>query len=500
MKKKLISLLLVLVLMFQLSGGALAAIGNYIGNTPAQNQEIFDQLAALTGGTSDEARALLNRLGLLDEKGNLDLTATITMDGKSMTVDEVRKLLAEPGTDLTKIVNVDGIPLTMGDLQTILNIEAELARIQATYFSGKTFGADATDNLNSLMTQIETQGIGVHSVGRVAATPTPYLEFSKSEIELDATTTAKSFTITLGGLNGQPLAQDISFKIRFKDANARAGTSLSATGDANFSLSMGEETTVTIHKGATASNTKINVTVTPGANPERCLDTGKHLCYLEFTDGVGVAMNSNLSMGTTLPISQLCNPSFTWNSITKEASYQLDLKNTQMEADTGTLGDSATELILPVLPVGNTQTPLTAAQKKTMNDIAFYLQGVDLNKRQLQMKMSSTVKFSNYVTVDKNDADTPKRKNPMVWENEDIHHNLDKLFMRGKGQAPLVPTFPTAGTKLAAVEDGKTTYIQSYWNDGPGQLNGELLLLYFENGTAPSKQALFAPANHNVNG
>ncbi|MEG1658478.1 MAG: hypothetical protein RR288_05405, partial [Oscillibacter sp.] len=151
MKKKLISLLLVLVLMLQLSGGALAAIGNYIGNTPAQNQEIYDQLAALTGGTSDEARALLNRLGLLDKDGNLDLTASITMDGKSMTVDQVRKLLAEPGTDLTKIADVDGMPLSLGDLQTILNIEAELARIQATYFSGKTFGADATDNLNSLM-------------------------------------------------------------------------------------------------------------------------------------------------------------------------------------------------------------------------------------------------------------------------------------------------------------------------------------------------------------
>ncbi|MEG1878703.1 MAG: hypothetical protein RR211_03630, partial [Pseudoflavonifractor sp.] len=97
MKKRLLSLLLVLVLLLQLSGGALAAIGDYIGNTPAENQEIYDQLAALTGGTSDEARALLSRLGLLDKDGNLDLTATITLDGKSMTVDEVRKLLAEPG-------------------------------------------------------------------------------------------------------------------------------------------------------------------------------------------------------------------------------------------------------------------------------------------------------------------------------------------------------------------------------------------------------------------
>lgn len=57
---------------------------------------------------------------------------------------------------------MDGVPIALGDLKTIIAIEKEFTRIQETYFSGKLFAGEALDNLNDLMAQIQNEGISAN--------------------------------------------------------------------------------------------------------------------------------------------------------------------------------------------------------------------------------------------------------------------------------------------------------------------------------------------------
>ena len=148
---------------------AFAAVSDSLGNTPEENQEILEQLSALTGGSSDQVLSMLNALGLLDEDGNFKVDQTITLDGQVLTLAAVMELLENPATDLTRIADVDGTPVALGDLKTMIQIEQELQRIKDTYFSDREFTGEALENLNSLTEQLELQGISL----RYSAFTTP---------------------------------------------------------------------------------------------------------------------------------------------------------------------------------------------------------------------------------------------------------------------------------------------------------------------------------------
>ena len=140
---------------------AFAAVSDSLGNTPEENQAILEQLSALTGGSSDQVLSMLNALGLLDEAGNFKVDQTITLDGQVLTLAAVMELLENPATDLARIADVDGTPVALGDLKTMIQIEQELQRIKDTYFSDREFTGEALENLNSLMEQLELQGISL---------------------------------------------------------------------------------------------------------------------------------------------------------------------------------------------------------------------------------------------------------------------------------------------------------------------------------------------------
>ena len=162
MKKRFIAALLCLCMTLTLlPTTAFAALSDLLGNTPKENQAILEQLSALTGGSSDQVRSVLNALGLLDEDGNFKVDQTITLDGRVLTLAAVMELLENPATDLTRIADVDGTPVALGDLKTMIQIEQELQRIKDTYFSGREFTGEALENLNSLMEQLELQGISL---------------------------------------------------------------------------------------------------------------------------------------------------------------------------------------------------------------------------------------------------------------------------------------------------------------------------------------------------
>ena len=162
MKKRILSILLVCCMVLtMLPTSAFAAVSDSLGNTPEENQAILEQLSTLTGGSSDQALSMLNALGLLDEDGNFKVDQTITLDGQVLTLAAVMELLENPATDLTRIADVDGTPVALGDLKTMIQIEQELQRIKDTYFSGREFTGEALENLNSLMEQLELQGISL---------------------------------------------------------------------------------------------------------------------------------------------------------------------------------------------------------------------------------------------------------------------------------------------------------------------------------------------------
>ncbi len=162
MKKRILSILLVCCMVLtMLPTAAFAALSDSLGNTPKENQAILEQLSALTGGSSDQVLSMLNALGLLDEDGNFKVDQTITLDGQVLTLAAVMELLENPATDLTRIADVDGTPVALGDLKTMVQIEQELQRIKDTYFSGREFAGEALENLNSLMEQLELQGISL---------------------------------------------------------------------------------------------------------------------------------------------------------------------------------------------------------------------------------------------------------------------------------------------------------------------------------------------------
>lgn len=162
MKKRFLAALLSLCMtLTMLPTTAFAAVSDSMGNTPEENQAILEQLSALTGDSSDQVLSMLNALGLLDEAGNFKVDQTITLDGQVLTLAAVMELLENPATDLTRIADVDGTPVALGDLKTMIQIEQELQRIKDTYFSGREFTGEALENLNNLMEQLELQGISL---------------------------------------------------------------------------------------------------------------------------------------------------------------------------------------------------------------------------------------------------------------------------------------------------------------------------------------------------
>ena len=162
MKKRILSILLLCCMVLtMLPTAAFAAMSDSLGNTPKENQAILEQLSALTGGSSDQVLSMLDALGLLDEDGNFKVDQTITLDGQVLTLAAVMELLENPATDLTRIADVDGTPVALGDLKTMIQIEQELQRIKDTYFSGREFTGESLKNLNSLMEQLELRGISL---------------------------------------------------------------------------------------------------------------------------------------------------------------------------------------------------------------------------------------------------------------------------------------------------------------------------------------------------
>lgn len=166
MRKRLLSLLLVFCMVLSLlPGTAFAAVGDLLNNQTAKNESLLQQLQDFTGESYEEVYDLLDTLGLLDEDGNLVTDQTIDLDGKTYTLGEIEDLLNDPNKDLTQVAEVDGVPIALKDLATIIAIERQLQYLQEKYFTGATFEGESLENLNSLLEQLQGEGMTLAASG-----------------------------------------------------------------------------------------------------------------------------------------------------------------------------------------------------------------------------------------------------------------------------------------------------------------------------------------------
>ena len=160
MKKRLLAMFLSLCMVLtMLPSAAFAAVSGLVHNTPEQNQSLLGQLQGFTGESYEEIYELLDTMGLLDEDGNLVTDQTIDLDGETYTLEEIEALLNDPNTDLTQVAEVDGVPISLKDLATIIAIERQLQYLQEKYFTGATFEGESLENLNSLLEQLQGEGM-----------------------------------------------------------------------------------------------------------------------------------------------------------------------------------------------------------------------------------------------------------------------------------------------------------------------------------------------------
>lgn len=148
-----------------LPGTAFAAVGDLLNNQTAKNESLLQQLQDFTGESYEEVYDLLDTLGLLDKDGNLVTDQTIDLDGKTYTLEEIEDLLNDPDTDLTQVAEVDGVPIALKDLATIIAIERQLQYLQEKYFTGATFEGESLENLNSLLEQLQGEGMTLAASG-----------------------------------------------------------------------------------------------------------------------------------------------------------------------------------------------------------------------------------------------------------------------------------------------------------------------------------------------
>ena len=320
MKKRILSILLICsMVLTMLPTTAFASVSDSLGNTPEENQAILEQLSALTGGSSDQVLSMLNALGLLDEDGNFKVDQTITLDGQVLTLAAVMELLENPATDLTRIADVDGTPVALGDLKTMIQIEQELQRIKDTYFSGREFTGEALENLNSLMEQLELQGISLqYSASATAPVGVEKVDMSSMMSQTlgnSANNTWSSGTFTV--YRGKPVG--FSYRIQkgqlseyITDVEVSiGGTSGVEQSDGSYRL------TYDVGETYSLGGCKITVKVTTkGGNPawlENSYSYGDLLGMIEFydaenlvfDDGAGYADHCQLKLKKTVDASAI---------------------------------------------------------------------------------------------------------------------------------------------------------------------------------------------------
>ena len=104
----------------------------------------------------------LQDVRLIDENGQI-IRHAIHLDGQAYTLEEFRALLASGQLDLTKTAYIDGQPIPVEVLKTILELEDRLALLAENYrLRASKLTPEHLDSLISLFSQAGTVGLSVY--------------------------------------------------------------------------------------------------------------------------------------------------------------------------------------------------------------------------------------------------------------------------------------------------------------------------------------------------
>lgn len=228
-----------------------AALASVLDRSPGENQAILSQLESIVGSEDEAERyyALLQQYGLLDQDGRAVDEWSIELDGEQVDLAKIREMLGGD-YDASKTVTVDGTPVTLGDLDTMLQIEDYIAYLRETYFSDGEWTQEQIDALNSLRAQINESGIQMMGSGEAASFPSGVDHSALITVDAPETAAINSdYTVTLRLAS----AQSVPVKV---DWAAHAG-SVGVTGDASG--------TVVIEAGQTEGTATVRVGDKTGA-------------------------------------------------------------------------------------------------------------------------------------------------------------------------------------------------------------------------------------------
>ncbi|MCL2397162.1 MAG: hypothetical protein FWC93_03760, partial [Defluviitaleaceae bacterium] len=189
MKSRLIKKCIAYLLAFIMTLGiaptpVLADMRQTIRNTPEQNQTILDMLQNFDGSL-EQADELLRSFGLLDADGNLNINQRIYLNGIYYTLDEITEIINRRGTDLSQIAWVDGTPVALGDLKTMIEIEEEIARIRDILLSDIPFTAEHAPYLEELLRQMATTGINFNAAAPPVTQNIPAVSLNRESLRLN---------------------------------------------------------------------------------------------------------------------------------------------------------------------------------------------------------------------------------------------------------------------------------------------------------------------------
>ena len=245
--KRVVAVVLSALLLFNAT--PVPVLASIVSNLPRENEQILSELEAIAGSQDEAERYydLMERYGLLDEDGNAVESWEIQMDGRDVTLDEIRETLAGD-YDAEKTVTVDGTPVTLADLETMLQIEDYVAHVKDTYFSNQEWTDEQKASLESLESQINNEGIEILGTEGELTFPSGVDHNLRLKVEAEDTAeNGQDYIATVSTADGQPVKKEVTF-----DYVALSG-SVTAEGSGTAAIPVDQSsTTVTVKVGSAA--------------------------------------------------------------------------------------------------------------------------------------------------------------------------------------------------------------------------------------------------------
>lgn len=222
--------------------------------SPRSAQTQAAPLVTVLGGEADadallEVVAFLEQYDLLTETGAADDWGLTLPGGERRTnVTELLAMLESGDYDPDAVVTVDGTAITMADFSTMMQIEAEIKRIQETYLSEDVdLTPEQTSSLYSLYEQLSENGIMLYNTQGADDLVFP------SGINHNATVSVSLSTATIAGTSGGTVTATYTVSGAEADQEVSFDVYVLPGSAANWVTAKQERVTITGNGSATVS-------------------------------------------------------------------------------------------------------------------------------------------------------------------------------------------------------------------------------------------------------